>query len=409
MLAEGLAVKDPEYSLAGRRENSRRASSEKADSVRLLFVDDEATIRLTLPPLLEKRGFEVRIAADVPQALLEVNSSRFDVLICDLNIQQEGDGFLVVSAMRHLQPHCVNIILTGYPALETALKAIQNRVDDYLAKPADLEALLESIHSKLKARNGGLLPTAATAIRDERSFEVNRPTRPRPGNGQAERHGRERDMRELTGTLLQIRDDERRKLARDLHDSVGQQLAALSINLSFVKAADGVLSPQAAKALAEAERLAQQVTKEVRTVSHLLHPPLLEEAGLASAIRWYLDGYAERSSVAVELDIPEKFGRLSPELETVIFRIVQESLTNIHRHSGSPGAKIRMARDLRQVVVEIKDSGKGIPTEKLAGLESGQLPGVGLRGMRERVRQFRGTFTIRSSARGTLIGARFPV
>jgi ActR/RegA family two-component response regulator len=119
---------------------------------RILFVDDEASIRLTLPPVLEDQGFEVRVAGSVAEALVEINSYQFDVLLTDLNIGEEGDGFLVVSAMRHLQPNCINLILTGYPAFETALQAIHNQVDDYLVKPADLESLIKTMQEKLAAR-----------------------------------------------------------------------------------------------------------------------------------------------------------------------------------------------------------------------------------------------------------------
>jgi len=120
---------------------------------RILFVDDEESIRLTLPPVLENNGFEVRVAATVPDALFEINSHTFDVLLCDLNISEEGDGFLVVSAMRHLQPDSINLILTGYPALETALLAIRNQVDDYLVKPADLDLVIGTIRKNLENRS----------------------------------------------------------------------------------------------------------------------------------------------------------------------------------------------------------------------------------------------------------------
>lgn len=124
------------------------------ESKRILFVDDEASIRLTLPPVLEENGFEVRVAGSVPEALIEINSYQFDILLSDLNIGEEGDGFLVVSAMRHLQPQCINLILTGYPAFETALQAIHNQVDDYLVKPADVEALIVSMKEKISSRGG---------------------------------------------------------------------------------------------------------------------------------------------------------------------------------------------------------------------------------------------------------------
>jgi ActR/RegA family two-component response regulator len=121
-------------------------------SARILFVDDEESIRITLPPVLREKGFDVKAAASVAEALLEINAEKFDVLIADLNLAEEGDGFLVVSAMRHIQPQCVNLILTGYPALETALQAIHSQVDDYLTKPADLDVLINTIHEKLGGR-----------------------------------------------------------------------------------------------------------------------------------------------------------------------------------------------------------------------------------------------------------------
>ncbi len=114
-------------------------------SARILFVDDEESIRLTLPPVLKEKGFEVAVAASVPEALVEINTVKFNVLIADLNLAEEGDGFLVISAMRHIQPHCVNLILTGYPALETALHAIHTQVDDYLTKPTDLDVLVTTL------------------------------------------------------------------------------------------------------------------------------------------------------------------------------------------------------------------------------------------------------------------------
>jgi len=143
---------------------------------RILFVDDEASIRLTLPPVLEKEGFEVRVAGSVAEALVEINSYQFDVLLTDLNIGEEGDGFLVVSAMRHLQPNCLNLILTGYPAFETALQAIHNQVDDYLVKPADVESLITTMQEKLllRASQPAAGPKRLAAILKENSSEITR-------------------------------------------------------------------------------------------------------------------------------------------------------------------------------------------------------------------------------------------
>lgn len=216
------------------------------------------------------------------------------------------------------------------------------------------------------------------------------------------------NLRNLSARLLQLQDDERRRIARELHDSVGQMLAALNMNLSTVRG-DIERLTNTANALADSENLVHEMTSEVRTISHLLHPPLLDEAGLSSALRWYVDGFALRSKIRVDLDLPEDFGRLPRESETAIFRVVQECLTNIHRHSGSAIAKIRLRQRDQQVMVEVADKGKGIPLEKQEEMATSGTPGVGIRGMRERIRQLGGSLDIDSNVTGTLVVVRLPV
>ena len=224
-----------------------------------------------------------------------------------------------------------------------------------------------------------------------------------------ERKRAEESLRLLSGQLLHLQDQERRRIARELHDSAGQILAALGMNLSLVGSENGNIAPRAAKAIQESVGLVQELSRELRTISHLLHPPLLDEVGLASGLRSYLEGFRERSKIRVDLELPEDLGRLQQDLETAIFRIVQECLTNIHRHSESPVARIRISRSDSQVSLEVEDSGKGIPSEKREALDSGGTPGVGIRGMRERLRQLGGTLEINSSGRGTVVIARLPV
>ncbi len=214
-------------------------------------------------------------------------------------------------------------------------------------------------------------------------------------------------LRQLSARLLQAQDDERRRLARALHDSVGQLLAAIIMNMETVRSSQ--LEPAAAAAVAENAKLVEQISTEIRTMSHLLHPPLLDEVGLASALRWYIDGFASRSKIAVNLEIAGDFGRLSNDMEIAIFRMVQECLTNVHRHSESETGEVRLLRDVDRVLVEIKDRGKGIPVEKQWALSSAQQGGVGFRGMRERVQQLGGRLEIHSDEHGTIVRATMPV
>lgn len=217
-----------------------------------------------------------------------------------------------------------------------------------------------------------------------------------------------RNLRELSARLMQLQDDERRRIARELHDSVGQTLAALGMNLSLVRN-DVERMSNVIAALNDSENLVREMSSEVRTISHLLHPPLLDEAGLCSAVRWYTDGFAQRSGIRVDLDLPDDFGRLPAEAETAIFRVVQESLTNIHRHAGSPVAKIRLRQPGAEIEVEIADRGKGMSPEKLQELAASGTPGVGIRGMRERLRQLGGTLEIESSRSGTVVTVKLPL
>jgi signal transduction histidine kinase len=217
---------------------------------------------------------------------------------------------------------------------------------------------------------------------------------------------------DLSGRLLHLQDEERRRIARELHDSVGQTLAALSMNLSAVGADIERLSKTAA-VIGDSAALVDDMSTDIRTISYLLHPPLLDESGLSSALTWYIKGFSERSKIAVDLEIPEDFGRLSRDLETAIFRVVQECLTNIHRHAQSPVAGIRISQAIGQVCVAVQDKGRGIPPDQRSAMLSSPTgtPGVGIRGMRERLRQLGGGLEIHSngSGKGTLIVARLPI
>jgi PAS domain S-box-containing protein len=218
-------------------------------------------------------------------------------------------------------------------------------------------------------------------------------------------------LRELSGQLLQTQDEERRRIARELHDGVGQLLVALNMNISKLGREQNNLTPQGRETLEENATLVAQALQDVRTMSHLLHPPLLDEVGLESALRWYIDGFAERSKISVDLQLHPGFSEGLPrDLALSIFRIVQESLTNIYRHSRSTTALVAIALlSPDQIVLKVKDYGRGIPVDLLTKICSGESSGVGFRGIRERLRQFDGHLEIHSGQNGTEIVATVPM
>ena len=213
----------------------------------------------------------------------------------------------------------------------------------------------------------------------------------------------QKQQMEFASRLQNMQDEERRRIARELHDSVGQLLAAIGMNMEIVRAQSDKLDAKAQRAFNDNAMMVEQVSSEIRTISHLLHPPLLDLAGLASALRWYVDGFSTRSNIKVDLEIPETLGRLPAEMEIAIFRMVQECLTNIHRHSGSSTATISLSQEGERVLVQVRDMGRGIPLEKQRDLIEAGRGGVGLGGMRERLRQLGGTLEIKSGETGTTI------
>jgi PAS domain S-box-containing protein len=209
--------------------------------------------------------------------------------------------------------------------------------------------------------------------------------------------------------LLELQDEERRRIARELHDGVGQHLVALSLNAGMILREAAALSPEGAQRAMESQELIGEVLKEIRTMSYLLHPPLLDQAGLDSALKWYVEGFSERSRIAVKLDLPGDPERLPREHELCLFRIAQECLVNIHRHSGSITARVRLSRTIEETTMEVSDDGRGIPHGDESKIGSVPNAGVGLRGMRERVRQLGGSFEIHSNREGTRVTATLPL
>lgn len=225
-----------------------------------------------------------------------------------------------------------------------------------------------------------------------------------------ERKRAEESLRLLSRRLMRLQDDERRRIARELHDSTGQCLTALRMNLDAVCGEDAALGAESRKALRDARQLIDQCATDLRTLSYLLHPPLLDEAGLAAALRWCVDGFAERSGIRTTLEISNPLDGLPSDLSTAIYRIVQESLANVHRHSGSLIARVRLFMKDGQLTLQVQDEGRGIPKEIIHHGSGGiQNLGVGLAGMRERVNQLGGDLQIFPAHPGTLVNATFPL
>jgi PAS domain S-box-containing protein len=212
--------------------------------------------------------------------------------------------------------------------------------------------------------------------------------------------------RSLSGRILTLQDQERRKMARGLHDSLGQYLASLKMNLDLLLTADGNME----KLASECSEIVETCLTETRTISHLLHPPLLDETGFGSAAQWYADGFAQRSGIKVNINLPPELDRLHKDVEIALFRALQEGLTNVHRHSGATAVDICVRVDTEQVHLEISDNGRGIPKKQLAQLADGNgAPSVGIAGMRERVRELRGSFEIKSDRTGTRVILAIPL
>lgn len=204
----------------------------------------------------------------------------------------------------------------------------------------------------------------------------------------------------LSGRLMHLQDQERRRIARDLHDSTAQSLAALEMNMSVLESLGG--NEQVRRLAAETRTISRQVCQELRNISYLLHPPLLEERGLAFAIRWFADGFTKRNSIPVNLDLPEDFPRLDTEAETALFRIVQEAFRNVYRHSGATKVWVKLSREVDGVFLEVRDNGEGLPKD----FSLAQSSGVGLAGMRERMKQLGGTLEVVSSPYGVAVQCR---
>jgi len=374
--------------------------SEIAIRPRVLVADDNSDMRQYLSRLLSEQ-YKVETVADGQAAFQAALKTPPDLIVSDV-MMPILDGFGLLKALRgNEQTRTIPVILLSARAgEESRVEGIEAGADDYLVKPFSARELLARVSGRLEIAR----------------LQRDREMRLRISQAELEQRVQERtqelfsasqELRELSAQILQAQDEERRRIARELHDGAGQLLAALGMEASNLASEGDRLSARAAVSLNNIESFVAQMTKDIRTMSHLLYPPLLDEVGLQSALTEYVNGFAERSGVQVSLDLPVAIGRLDRDYELSLFRIVQECLTNIHRHSGSKTASIRIVRDDGTLVLEVRDEGRGMTAQRLSEIQS-RGSGVGIRGMRERTLQLSGTMSIESDGSGTRIRVLIP-
>ncbi|MGC2708042.1 MAG: response regulator [Candidatus Sulfotelmatobacter sp.] len=380
----------------------------ETQSFTILAVDDNDALRYSLSRTLQGGGYKVLEARNGSEALRLAEVSP-DLITLDVNLP-DMDGFEVCRRLK-TNPRTSHIPVVHISATctetEFRLRGLE-AADGYLTEPISREELLASVNAllRLKQAEREARLQAAEAEKARREVEqAHNELEMRVEQRTKELSDKAEEVRQLNIKLLRLQDEERRRIARELHDSTGQNLAAMKMILDQM--APESKGSKLGTMVDELTTLNNEMIRQLRTMSYLLHPPLLDEVGLPSALKWYVEGFEERSGIKVELDFGPDFGRLSHEMETALFRVAQESLTNIHKHSGSATAQIWLGRDAERIVLGVADHGMGIPSTRLR--DGVFVPGVGLMGIRERVQQFGGNAEIVSSAAGTTVTATIPV
>jgi signal transduction histidine kinase len=382
-------------------------------TIRILTVDDNEALRYSIVRALRDAGYQVAEAKTGEEAI-SLAAELPDLITLDVNLP-DMSGFQVCRKIKG-DPATTHIpilhVSSTFVDPQSRVQGLEGGADAYLAEPIDRAELVATVAALLRLKQAETTARqqaeAAEAARRELA-QLNATLELRVSARTTELKTANDSLRELSARLLQMQDEEQRRIARELHDSVGQLLAAVSMNIVLVEQESDKLSPAAAKAVAENSVFVQQILRGIRTISHLLHPPLLDESGVPSALRWYVEEFSERSGIDVALEFSPSFGRYSAELETAVFRIVQECLGNIHRHSQSRSAEIRLEASRECLNLWVHDAGRGIPQAEQQQIKAGLGGGVGLRGMRERAAQLGGSLQIESDNTGTTVRAALPL
>lgn len=350
------------------------------DKINILMVDDEPGKLLSYEVMLRELG-ENLIKANSGREALELLLKDNDVAVVLTDVRMPlMDGFELADII-HQHPRFKQIPIIFISALLVTdldrLKGYQFGAVDYVSVPIIPELLRAkvSVFAELHRRAQQLETLNGT-------------------------------LRRLSSSLITMQDEERRRIARELHDSLGQELAAAKMAVEGIVLRD-YSTDSISKVAADASAIIDRAIQQVRSISHLLHPPLLDEVGLVSALRWYLEGLTKRGTMRTFLDVqPSAFSRLVPELETAIFRIIQEALTNVFRHSGAKNSWITLKQEDSQLVISVRDDGKGI-NKRVTEFQSGSI-GIGIGGMQQRVKEFGGVLRLENTKPGTLVEVTIP-
>jgi signal transduction histidine kinase len=349
------------------------------EKVNILMVDDQPAKLLSYEAILNELGENLIKATSGREALEQLLKNEVAVVLMDVSMP-DLDGFELADIIRQhprFQKTAIIFISAVHLTDVDRLQGYRRGAVDYISVPV--------IPELLKAK----VSVFAELHRKRLQLEA-----------------LNNELRILSGRLLTLQDDERRRFARELHDGLGQDLVAVKMIVDAL--ATDQLTKNREQATAQASQLIDRALQQVRSISHLLHPPLLDEGGLQSALHWCVDGLTRRSDIQTSMKLqPEDFPRLAPELETTIFRIVQEALTNIVRHSEARNASISVVKENKQVVVTIRDDGKGI-AKQIVDLRPGSL-GVGIGGMRQRAKEFGGELRMENLGPGTLVEVIIPL
>lgn len=351
------------------------------DRANILLVDDQPAKLLTYESILSDLGENLIKAASAREALEILLKHDIAVVLADISMPLM-DGFELADTIRRhprFQETAIIFVSSVYLTDEDLVRGYQLGAVDYVSVPIVPGVLCAKVKVFL---------------------ELHKKTRQLSES--------EQSLRNLSSTLLRSQDEERRRIGRDIHESLGQTLVAIKMGLDSAASCFPDGESEVAQQLAACCRLVETAIKEARTISHLMYPPMLDELGLKSAIAWYLDGFSQRSETSTKFEVSPDFGRLAPDAELAMFRVLQESLTNVHRHSTSRTAEVHLSVRGRMACLEVIDHGVGISPEVLRNGGNTGVFGVGLRGMEERVRQLGGKLEISSTTAGTTIIATIP-